>query len=74
MKLQHANIEALDFIASEMRARAPSTAFAVEAGGRRYSGDAEFGIGGDGVFLIRFFGKGIPTPTPMEEIAGDGAA
>lgn len=82
-KLQHAVIETLDFITAEMRARAPATPFAVEVGGKRYSGDAEFGVTDDGVFLIRFFDEksavhaGLSAavkPPPIEEITGDGAA
>ncbi len=37
MKLQYAKIETLDFITNEMRARSPSTPFAVEIGGKRWS-------------------------------------
>lgn len=73
-KLQYAKIETLDFITAEMRCRSPATPFAVEVRGRRYSGDAEFGVTDDGVFLIRFHGKGIPALPPMEEIVGDGSA
>lgn len=84
--LQHAKIETLDFITAEMRARAPATPFAVEVGGRRYSGDAEFGVTDDGVFLIRFLDEKTavhagehdpPTevkPPPIGEVTGDGVA
>mgnify|MGYP001558433818 CR=1 FL=1 len=73
-KLQHAKIETLDFITAEMRCRAPATAFAVEVGGKRYSGDAEFGVGDDGVFVIRFLDKGVRVADLMAEVTGDGSA